>query len=135
MRVETCVEGEYMNENIYKLIYDLEIALLASEVRSSREKLDVLLADDFKEFGSSGEEYSKQDILEQLPEATKIASVEFLVSDFQVQQLAEDIVLATFTTDKKMPDNSRVVSLRSSIWRKTGKGWQMVFHQGTPWKN
>ncbi|MEI6285539.1 MAG: DUF4440 domain-containing protein [Bacillota bacterium] len=124
-----------MNENIYKLIYDLEIALLASEVRSSREKLDVLLADDFKEFGSSGEEYSKQDILEQLPEATKIASVEFLVSDFQVQQLAEDIVLATFTTDKKMPDNSRVVSLRSSIWRKTGKGWQMVFHQGTPWKN
>ena len=122
-------------KNVDKLIFDLEVSLLTPAVRASVEKLNVLLADDFREFGSSGEIYSKQDILEQLPKATQIARVEFSVSDFQVQQLAEDIILATFTTDKISSDNSRAVSLRSSIWRKTGKSWQMVFHQGTPKKS
>ncbi|MFA6076193.1 MAG: DUF4440 domain-containing protein [Negativicutes bacterium] len=124
-----------MKNDVEKIIYNLEISLLTPAVRASAEKLNVLLADDFREFGSSGEVYSKQDILEQLPKVTKIASVEFLISGFQVQQLAEEIVLATFTTDKEMPDNSRLVSLRSSIWRKTVKGWQMIFHQGTPTKS
>ena len=124
-----------MKYNIEKIIYDLEISLLTPAVRASAEKLNILLADDFREFGSSGEVYNKQNILEQLPKATQMARGEFFVSDFQVQHLAEDIVLATFTTDKISSDNSRVVSLRSSIWKKTGKGWQMVFHQGTPKKS
>ncbi|MEI6284869.1 MAG: DUF4440 domain-containing protein [Bacillota bacterium] len=115
--------------------YELEISFLTPAVRASAEKLNVLLADDFREFGSSGGVYSKKDILEQLPRDTQIARVEFLVSDFQVRQLAEAIVLTTFTIDKILPDNSRAVSLRSSIWRKTGKGWQMLFHQGTPSEN
>ena len=78
-------------KNVDKLIFDLEVSLLTPAVRASVEKLNVLLADDFREFGSSGEIYSKQDILEQLPKATQIARVEFSVSDFQVQQLAEDM--------------------------------------------
>ena len=47
-----------MNE-LYNTIYELETSLLKSEIRSSFEQLNILLADDFKEFGSSGLIYAK----------------------------------------------------------------------------
>ncbi len=123
-----------MQEDLQKTIYDLETTLLKPEIRSSAKDLDLLLADDFAEFGSSGEIYDKKMILERLPKDTKISPVQFEVSDFQVKELSENVVLATFQTDKISPDNSRVTALRASIWKKTNGNWQMVYHQGTPTK-
>lgn len=123
-----------MAKDLKTIIYDLETSLLKPEVRSSASDLDLLLADDFREFGSSGEIYDKKLILERLPKDTQTSPVEFLVSDFQIQELGENIVLATFKTDKTLSDKSHVVALRTSIWRKHNNGWQMIFHQGTPTK-
>ena len=123
-----------MQEDLQNTIYDLETTLLKPEIRSSAKDLDLLLADDFMEFGSSGEIYDKKMILERLPKDTEISPVQFEVSDFQVKELSENVVLATFKTDKISPDNSRFTALRASIWKKTNGNWQMVYHQGTPTK-
>ncbi len=123
-----------MENDLQKTIYDLETTLLKPEIRSSAKDLDLLLADDFMEFGSSGEIYDKKMILERLPKDTEISPVQFEVSDFQVKELSENVVLATFKTDKISPDKNHVMALRVSIWRKTDGNWQMIYHQGTPTK-
>lgn len=120
-----------MNE-LYNTIYELENSLLKSEIRSSFEQLDILLADDFKEFGSSGLIYTKQNVLERLPSNTD--KVVYLVSDFEIKSLSEDIVMANFKTDRIINDREKVSSLRTSLWRKEDSNWRMFFHQGTPIK-
>lgn len=117
-------------ENITKTIKELELSLLKPEVRSSMEALDNLLADDFIEFGSSGEKYTKADILERLPDA--IEKVEYKVGDFEVVNPSDDIAIATYKTEKIINGKDKVVSKRSSHWRKTDNGWQMFFHEATP---
>ncbi|MBT6207677.1 MAG: DUF4440 domain-containing protein [Francisellaceae bacterium] len=104
-------------------IYELECSLLKSSVRTSAEKLDGLLLNDFIEFGSSGKKYSKNDILERLPNEEPS---EFVVSDFSINQLSKEVVLATY----EVSVNS-VWSLRSSIWKNVENQWGMIFHQGT----
>jgi len=123
-----------MQKDLKTVIFESESSLLKPEVRLSREKLDLLLADDFIEFGSSGLIYDKKEILDRLPKNSQTSPAEFLVSDFAVKELTEDLVLATFKTDKILSDKSHLISLRSSIWRKNNDDWQMIFHQGTPLK-
>ena len=117
-----------MNE-LQNTIYELETSLLKTEVRSSFEQLNNLLADDFKEFGSSGLVYTKQDVLERLPSNTN--KVVYDVSDFEIKSLSEDIVMANFKTDRIINDTEKMQSLRTSLWRKEGDKWRMFFHQGT----
>lgn len=118
-----------MNE-IYNTIYELETSLLKPEVRSSYEQLDNLLAEDFKEFGSSGLIYTKQNVLERLP--LNIDKVVYTVSDFEVKNLSEEVVMANFKTDRVINNTEKVASLRTSLWRKEGENWKIFFHQGTP---
>lgn len=120
-----------MND-LNKLFYELETSLLKPEVRSSREQLDKLLADDFTEFGSSGSVYKKSDTLQGLPTSTD--KTLFIVSDFEARELSENFVLTTFKTERVINDIEKVTSLRSSLWKKTNGSWQMFFHQGTPIK-
>lgn len=117
-------------QNITDTIKKLELSLLKPEIRSSKEALDNLLADDFIEFGSSGEKYTKADILERLPGT--IEKVEYKVSDFEVASPSDDIAIATYKTEKIKEGKDKVVSKRCSHWRKTDKGWQMFFHEATP---
>lgn len=115
-----------------KTIYELEMSLLKPEVRLSSEQLNLLLADDFMEFGSAGLIYKKKDTIETLINSSD--KTEFLVTDFNAKELAEGVVLATFKTERAVNDTDKVASLRSSLWKKNGSQWQMVFHQGTPIK-
>jgi len=112
--------------------YFLETSLLQPEIRSSREKLDVLLAEDFIEFGSSGSVYHKSDTLQNLTTTTDIVVYE--LSDFEAKELSENFVLTIFKTKRTINDTDVVISLRSSIWKRTDSVWQMFFHQGTPVK-
>lgn len=123
-----------MEEDLQKIIYDLETSLLKPEIRSSTKDLDLLLADDFREFGSSGKVYDKKNILERLPKDIEISSVQFIVSDFKIKELSENVILATFKTDKISLDGDHVTALRASIWKNINGNWQMIYHQGTPSK-
>ncbi len=101
-------------------ILGLEQRLLLPEVRASAEALDALIDDAFVEFGSSGRTYTKADVIAQLQAAPDFAMT---VTDFRVIALSPDVALATYRTGG---------SLRSSIWRREGEQWRIVFHQGTP---
>jgi hypothetical protein len=52
------------------------------------------------------------------------------MSDFNVQPLDERHVLVTYALT--IPGPPQRTSLRSSVWRHSDAGWQMLFHQGTP---
>lgn len=120
-----------MNE-IHNTIYELETSLLKPEVRSSYEQLNNLLAEDFKEFGSSGLIYTKQNVLERL--TVNQYKVVYDVSNFEAKELSQDIVMTNFKTDRTINDTEKLTSLRTSLWRKENNQWKIFFHQGTPIK-
>lgn len=124
----THLAQQFFMTDIHNIIKELEYSLLTPEVRGSREMLDVLLADDFIEFGSSGNRYTKADILERLP--STVNHPVYKVTDFAVQTPSEDVAIATFTTEKIVEGEAAVISKRTSHWRKTEHGWQMFFHEG-----
>jgi len=128
---DSFIPRKIMNE-IERKIYGLELSLLTPEVRSSVDKLNNLLSDDFIEFGSSGLIYDKKEILERLP--ANFEKVEYIISDFNAEQLSEGIIFTTYKTDRIINDTDKLTSLRSSVWRNINGNWQMFFHQGTPIK-
>lgn len=106
-------------------LLELEQKLHGHEVRSSKELLSELIADEFVEFGASGNIYKKKDILDRLPTESSSSFADFEV--LKTQFLSSDVVLITY----KINHAKQGTSLRSSIWKKSVHGWQMVFHQGT----
>ncbi|KUL23988.1 DUF4440 domain-containing protein [Streptomyces regalis] len=104
-----------------------ELRLLGPEVRSSPELLEKLLHPEFREFGASGRYWDRTSIIESLLAGTDPGPRPVVVSQIEGVQLASDVVHLTFDTE----NNGRRVH-RSSLWRRTDDGWQMYFHQGTP---
>lgn len=101
-------------------IRELEEQLVTSAVRASADALDRLVSDEFVEFGSSGRVYTKHDVIAQM---LAEPSITVRVADFHVLAVTPDVALATYRTGR---------SVRSSLWRREGEAWRIVFHQGTP---
>lgn len=107
----------------------LETLLVQQSVRSNAGKLSSLLADDFIEFGASGRVWDKASIIEALADEAPTSRA---LSEFNATQLAEDVVLLTYRSERIYEETGEVVrSLRSSIWCLRSEEWQMNFHQGT----
>ena len=115
-----------MELNTTEHIRRLEEQLLKPEVRTSPEKLGLLLTDDFLEIGSSGRTYDKKQIIATLQGESEFG---YSLQDFQVKQLSPDTALATYRLETRQ--EAKVTSLRSSIWVRGESGWQLMFHQGT----
>jgi glyoxylase I family protein len=111
-------------------IRTLEERLLDRRVRSDPHLLDELLADDFREFGSSGRTWSKQEIIDALREERGARAT---IRDFAARRISPEVVLATYrvVAEPEPPEPTRS-SLRSSLWVHRAGRWQIVFHQGTP---
>jgi hypothetical protein len=112
----------------------LEGRLQLPSVRTSRHQLDLLLADEFVEFGSSGKIFNKRQVIaamladpaSRLPRYATLQSV-------KMTRLADDVALLTYRSSKSHPGAPRPVHAhRSSIWKRIDGRWQLVFHQGTP---
>jgi hypothetical protein len=104
---------------------DLETSLHKKEIRNSREKVSEFIADDFVEFGKSGNVFHKQDTLDGLEEES--VDLNMQISDFEVKELSPNVVLVMYMSST--PDSALV--RRSSIWVYRDERWQMIFHQGT----
>ena len=107
----------------------LEELVASPQVRSVPEKLSVLLADDFIEFGASGRRHDKDTVLDDLAAEPGTG---YQVVDLKAEALSEDAVLVTY----RIPSRTRGEfdthgSNRSSIWVRQDGQWQMKFHQGT----
>ncbi len=124
------MEGQalQLSDDVVEELRRLEEALLRPEVRRSREKMSALLADDFVEYGRSGRIYDKASILD-----TAINSFDGQLSmhDFSAKALAPSVALVRYATVLRQAGTNEFHSLRSSIWSRTGRGWRLVFHQGT----
>ena len=108
----------------------LECALLKPHVRASAEMLDNLLADEFIEFSATGKCFDKQHVLARLPGELM---PEFHNQDFDVRLINDGLAQVTYRARLQRDKEPRPqYSNRSSLWRQTEDGWQMVFHQGTP---
>ena len=117
------------NDSIEEHLKELEQRLLKPEVRKSAAEVGALLADDFKEFVSTGQIYNKAQIIELLQKAPTADSA---LTDFKTLMLAPDVALATFFYSREAThDRPAAKSIRSSVWKRIDGRWQMVFHQGT----
>ena len=108
----------------------LEENLLDPATRRDRAKVSALLTDDFREFGSSGREWTRQQTLDLLATEDYTPPT---VEDFRCQPIAGNIALITYKTVRTDPstDERRAV-LRSSLWIREAETWRVRFHQGTP---
>ena len=111
---------------VAELLLDLERQLIDPEFRKNKGKVSGLLAEEFREFGSSGRIWTKEAILEHLAEETGFIAPQ--IEDFIVQRIAPDTILVTY---RAVPSDGRKASLRSSIWLYRDGSWKMLFHQGT----
>jgi len=119
-----------MADELQAHLYELEERLTRTTEPDSAAVFDELLANDFVEFGRSGRVYNKRRVLEELP-AQPPARI--AIADFHVRQLADDLALVTYRTHVEgAAANEARHAVRSSIWRRSGSAWQMIFHQGTP---
>jgi hypothetical protein len=93
-----------------------------------------LIAPEFREFGSSGTVYDRETILQLL--ANEEPSIPPRMTDIDSRELAEGLVLLTYRTERSVcgPSTGTAhprATLRSSLWRRDARGWQILFHQGT----
>jgi hypothetical protein len=112
--------------NLEELLLNLEQRLMDPVFLKDRSRVSALLAEDFREFGSSGRVWSRDEILN--PSETQTAP---LVEDFSVKTIVPELVQVTYRTLKRVPGGKPQAALRSSLWIRRGDKWQMLFHQGT----
>jgi hypothetical protein len=123
------IEDATYLDNIASDLRRNEEALLNRAVRRDRAQLDILLDEDFLEFGSSGRVWTREQIFELLTAETYTPAH---LEDFSCTLLATDVALVTYRamrTDAGSGTPSS--SLRSSIWTNKSGAWRLRFHQGT----
>ncbi|WP_459041022.1 nuclear transport factor 2 family protein [Stenotrophomonas sp. PSU-St19] len=108
----------------------LERALHAPQVRADREQLAALLDEDFSEIGSSGRCYGRDAALQEIP--LERAQVLIESEQYAVWLLAEDLAQVRYRSRYHLDGQAQRWVLRSSLWRRHGQRWRVVFHQGTP---
>jgi glyoxylase I family protein len=102
-----------------RMLLELEQRLARIGRRISIAEASDLIADDFVEIGVSGTVWTKSKIV---PLIADCPLTEGEIEDFSVRELSPSICHAIYRLGS---------SLRSSIWRKSGGRWQIIFHQGT----
>lgn len=97
------------------------------EFGSTRADFGRMTAADFWEFGASGQRHSRDQVLDVLDRRTPDpAELHWKTRDFHCRALGPDAYLLTYTLEP-----GERVSRRTTIWRRDGEQWQIVFHQGT----
>ena len=98
------------------------------EFGTARADYEHMTADDFREIGASGQRYSRAYVFDVLEarRADPLDESNWETRDFHVRELAPDVYLLTYTLRQ-----SARLTRRSTIWRRAGDDWKVVFHQGT----
>ena len=116
--------GRPSADNDLSTVLALERELQTAECRRDRERLTRLLADDFTEVGASGTMWDKSSILDML--GTEIP-VEIEVIEPTGRVIGPDYVLLQWVSQ-----TPEMRARRTSLWRRSDTGWELVHHQGTP---
>jgi hypothetical protein len=109
-------------------LIDREHIFHRAELGTTRADFEGMTVPDFWEVGASGQRYSREVVLDELEgRFAKVHADVWETSDSRCQRLADDVYLLTYTL---LQDGVRLTR-RSTIWKRTGTGWKIVFHQGT----
>ncbi|MEV7690990.1 DUF4440 domain-containing protein [Streptomyces bungoensis] len=115
------------SERAVRAAMDAELLLLDPEVRASPARVSELLDPEFTEFGASGRRWDAESVLTVTSGATVSPESPVEVTEMTGVVLAPGIVHLTY-----FADNRGRRAWRSSLWRLTGTGWRLYFHQATP---
>ena len=124
----------HITNKIMRVILNYE-KMLQNPKDFSIEELRALIDDNFYEIGQSGKTWKKLQVIEyfnQQRSSTKNPCVATMENESFVA-VDKSVVLITYTfkqTDTS--SNFTRSSRRSSLWKKQGEKWVMLFHQGTP---
>jgi hypothetical protein len=113
------------SDDLLNTLRELEVKLHDPSTRGS-EHAAQLLAESFVEFGSSGQVYSRAEVLLLL---AGVGPPVISASQFSVQRIAQDAALLTYISCHH--SSQETSSLRSSIWQFQEGQWRIIFHQGT----
>ncbi|TFI45618.1 nuclear transport factor 2 family protein [Rhodococcus sp. 1R11] len=105
-------------------VLELERELQTAHCRCDTKRLTDLLAEDFTEVGASGAVWDKASILDLLGTED---SVEIEVLELSGRAISADFVLVHWISQ-----TSGKRARRTSLWRRTTSGWELIHHQGTP---
>jgi hypothetical protein len=95
---------------------------------ATREDFARMVTEEFWEVGASGRGYTREFVLTELEKRFAEPHEDvWETRDFACRRLAEDLYLLTYTL---VQDRVRVTR-RATIWRRTGDGWKVEYHQGT----
>jgi len=114
--------------DVKQTLLELEQRLLTNAIRQDAQEISSLLADEFREFGSSGRTFSKTEIIDL---SRSEPSVCLSLKSFEAYPISEQAVLVTFRAVKEVAGSPPIESLRSSLWVHRDGRWQLLFHQGT----
>ncbi|MGL3806599.1 DUF4440 domain-containing protein [Paeniglutamicibacter sp. R2-26] len=116
-------------DDLIALAWRGEEELLTPRVRGNPALLLELLDPGFREIGQSGRLWHRTEIVAALVEDTAggTAPEAARLGDRAALPLSPDTVLLTY----RLLFGGRQ-SLRSSLWRRSGKSARCLFHQGTP---
>lgn len=104
-----------------------ELRLLDPLVRASIELLVQVLHPDFHEVDTTGRRWDRDTVITSLITGAAPRPGPLTASRMHGTQLADELVHVTFDTEAKGKH-----SHRSSLWRLTGTGWLLYYHQATP---
>jgi hypothetical protein len=98
------------------------------ELGTTRADFERMTEAEFWEIGASGRRYSREYVLRVLESRQDGVPPEdrWQARDFHCRELATDLYLLTYTLLQ-----GKRKTRRSTIWRRSGGGWKIVFHQGT----
>ena len=109
-------------------LVDREPLFHRTELGTSREAFEAMTAPDFWEVGASGAVYDREFVWATLE--TRYAAGEpdeWETSEFTLRRLGPEVFLLTYV----LHQGSRVTR-RATVWERSGAGWPVMYHQGTP---
>ncbi|HEY1499013.1 MAG TPA: DUF4440 domain-containing protein [Acidobacteriaceae bacterium] len=115
-------------ETVLEELRRLEPIFHTAEFGTTVGDFDGRMAAEYWEVGASGRRYSRTFILRTLEETPPVdaAMAGWRCWDFGLRRMGAETYLLTYTLDQEGRETRR-----STVWRKTEEGWQILFHQGT----
>jgi len=117
-----------LTEQDIETLRKLEEDMWREETRFDIPYMERLLAEDFTEIGRSGKTYGRAACLA-IPRQAIGALIP--LPNFAIRPISETVVLVTYDSQESTGGEVQHAH-RSSIWTRHLEGWQLRFHQGTP---
>jgi hypothetical protein len=116
--------------DLLAVLLEAERSLLDASTRTSRPRLEALLAEAFVEVGASGRRYTRSQTIEALAGEAEVPAG--TIDDFRLVWHSEEAAFVSYRYAPAVQGTGQHSSLRVSFWVREGAAWRILYHQGTP---